>query len=425
MSFKADLQLQSHYSGGTSKSMTPLNLVEGAIKKGLDVIGTSDIHHKEWRDELKRFVQENGCLDELKVIHKDKEIFFIPQTEVEIKRVHFVVLLPDLNSAEKFQKALEGKFKFYSGRPILDLKFKEFQNLIKKLDGLFGPAHAFTPYYGIYAYFDKITEIIEPDFLELGLSADTYLANLIDELNEPNKIPFLSNSDAHSPYPHRLGREFNVFKGKYSFDKLGEFKIELNCGLNPEEGKYHLTACVRCKQRFTLKQAKKFNWRCPLCNGSIKKGVRDRILELAGLENLDNEEIEEIKIKKMKETKRPKYLHILPLTEIISYLVKKGVTTKTVLGKYNELINLFGNEIELLLNVPIQKIKREWEELAIAIEKMREGKIVYFPGGGGEYGRYFIPFSEEEYEDFTKKKKSLFYKEEQEKGKLNYWLKKK
>ena len=219
MSFKADLQLQSYFSGGTSKSMTPLNLVENAIKKGLDVLGTSDIHHKEWREQIKNFVLEYGYLDELKIIYNNKEIYLIPQTEVEIKRVHFVVLLRDLESSEKFYNKLKGKFKLYSGRPILDINFKELEKIVKEIDGLFGPAHAFTPYYGIYSYFNKICDLINFDFLELGLSANTQLANLINELNE-NNIPFLSNSDAHSPYPHRLGREFNIFKGKYSFEKL-------------------------------------------------------------------------------------------------------------------------------------------------------------------------------------------------------------
>ncbi len=45
-----------------------------------------------------------------------------------------------------------------------------------------------------------------PDFLELGLSADSDMADTIEELEN---IPFLTNSDAHSPWPHRLGREFN------------------------------------------------------------------------------------------------------------------------------------------------------------------------------------------------------------------------
>jgi len=40
----------------------------------------------------------------------------------------------------------------------------------------------------------------------LGLSADTDMADHIEELQD---IPFLTNSDAHSPWPHRIGREFN------------------------------------------------------------------------------------------------------------------------------------------------------------------------------------------------------------------------
>ncbi|MEO2154410.1 MAG: phosphotransferase, partial [Nanoarchaeota archaeon] len=76
--YRADLQLQSHYSGGTSKNMTIENLLKIVVKKGLDVIGTSDIQHRDWREELKNFVKDYGYLDELKVVYEGKEIHFVP-----------------------------------------------------------------------------------------------------------------------------------------------------------------------------------------------------------------------------------------------------------------------------------------------------------------------------------------------------------
>ncbi|HIQ50789.1 MAG TPA: phosphotransferase [Nautiliaceae bacterium] len=418
--YYADLQLQSHYSGGTSKSMTPEILVDISIKKGLNVIGTSDIQHKEWREELKSFIKEYGYLDELKVVYKEKEIFFVPQTEIEIKKTHYLVFLPSLEEVEEFENFLKGKFKTYEGRPVLDLNERELEYLIRKLNGLFGPAHAFTPYTGYYAHYDSI--IANFDFLELGLSSDTFFASLIDELNK-KKIPFISNSDAHSPYPHRIGREFNCFRGKYSFENLSKFKIEFNAGLNPKEGKYHMSACAKCKTRFYYEDAKKFNWKCPLCGKTIKKGVRDRILELAKLSEKSKEEIEELLEKKWKENNRPHYYHILPLTEILSYIRKKGVTTKTVLDEYNKIIEEFGSEIKLLLETPIEKIKNYDENLAEAIKLMREDKILYVPGGAGDYGRYFIPFSKEDYKKYEEELKKVIFKEEKKKSNISYWLK--
>ena len=81
-------------------------------------------------------------------------------------------------------------------------------DLVKEYDCLIGPAHAFTPWTGMYKSYDSIYDCYgkKPDFVELGLSADTFMADCVRELKD---FPFLTNSDAHSPWPHRLGREFN------------------------------------------------------------------------------------------------------------------------------------------------------------------------------------------------------------------------
>ena len=61
----------------------------------------------------------------------------------------------------------------------------------------------------MYAYFDSVAHCYGSetiDFLELGLSADSSYGAAIPELCD---VPFLTNSDAHSPHPDKLGREFN------------------------------------------------------------------------------------------------------------------------------------------------------------------------------------------------------------------------
>ena len=344
----------------------------------------------------------------------------MPQTEVEIKRSHFLIFFPTLSEAEEFENKLRFKFKTYDGRPILDIKVEELRKITEKIGALLGPAHAFTPYTGYLAHNDNLK--VDFDFLELGLSADTYFASLIDELNE-KKLPFLSNSDAHSPYPHRVGREFNIFNGKYSFEQLTKFKIEMNAGLNPKEGKYHMSACAKCKMRFYYEDAKKYNWKCPLCGGSIKKGVRDRIIELANLTDKSKEEVDYLLKTKWKEVGRPYYQHVLPLTEIISYIKGKGVITKTVLEFYDYLIENLGNEIDILLKIKIEKIAEFDEKLAKAIELMRKDEILFVPGGGGEYGKYFIPFTEEDRVKFENELKKVIFKEDKKKQNLLYWFK--
>ena len=87
----------------------------------------------------------------------------------------------------------------------------EIADHVLEAGGLLGPAHAFTPWTGIFAYFRSLAECYQEKaqqirFIELGLSADTDYADRIAELSTRT---FLSNSDAHSPRSNKLAREFN------------------------------------------------------------------------------------------------------------------------------------------------------------------------------------------------------------------------
>ncbi|MBE9593632.1 MAG: hypothetical protein IMF19_09140, partial [Proteobacteria bacterium] len=53
MRFIADLHIHSHYSIATSSSLVPENLDLWARRKGIQVIGTGDIFHPGWYNEMK------------------------------------------------------------------------------------------------------------------------------------------------------------------------------------------------------------------------------------------------------------------------------------------------------------------------------------------------------------------------------------
>ena len=99
-------------------------------------------------------------------------------------------------------------------------------------------------------------------FLELGLSANTDLADRMEDLKN---ISFLSNSDAHSQNPRSLGREFNKFDiDNPSFEEIflaitrkNGRKITLNVGLHPKLGKYYTMFCNKCRRRILFKKVKK------------------------------------------------------------------------------------------------------------------------------------------------------------------------
>lgn len=361
----------------------PLIAREGELK-GLDLIGTGDALHPEWWKHLQENLKGQGIYS-----IGNSRVKFLITTEVEdFKRVHQLILLPSLEAAEELRE----KFKKYSnnlgqdGRPNLKLSGAEIVDLVREVEGLVGPAHAFTPWTAVYKEYDSLKDCYQDalkhvKFLELGLSADTYLADRIPELEG---LTFMSNSDTHSPWPHRLGREFNRLEvEELNFSEIEKAisreqgrKFTLNVGLNPQEGKYHLTSCTRCFLRFKVEDALSLKWRCPECRGMIKKGVRDRIEELA----------------KWKEPHhphhRPPYIHILPLAEVISLML--GITTipsKKIEEKWDSLVKKFGSEINVLVDADVGDIKKEDLRVGKIIEKFRTGKMRYVPGGGGQYGK--------------------------------------
>ena len=392
-----DLHIHGKHSIGVSPDMEIPVISGEAKKKGLDLVGTGDILNPEWRKHVK------DTLKHTETGFEYQDVKFVLTVEVEDEdRVHHLIIFPDFETVENVYKAFE---EFSSdidseGRPRLDLDGEEIAKIAKENGCLIGPCHAFTPYTGIYGKKDSLKQCYgnqasKLDFLELGLSADSKMASKISDHDD---LVFLSNSDAHSPWPHRLGREFNRaelteenFTGLNDLFNTEQGEVTLNVGLNPREGKYHCSACNSCHQKYTLEQAKDFNWKCQECSGKIKKGVKDRVKELADREpELEN-----------------KYLKLPPLAKIIQYTVgHASPTTKTVERKYEKLIEDLGAEADILVDRNIGRIAEVDNDVAESIRKFREDIIVMVPGGGGNYGERIIPEDREHMQDIKERRNS-------------------
>ena len=370
-----DFHIHSRFSAATSKKMTLETISEAARQKGLDVVATGDALNKFWLEEIEELNfkdglgEQNGCR-------------FIVTTEVEDQnRVHHLILFRDLESAHLLRGLIEDLSADIDrdGRPHLRTGGEEIARACHESGALVGPAHAFVPWTSVYKEFNTLAECYgseKVDFLELGLSADTSLAASIAELDG---LAFLSNSDAHSASPHRLGREFNRLSvEKTSFEEIRKAffnkdgrSIVLNVGLDPRLGKYHRTACIKCYRHFSFEESEKLGWRCPDCRARIKKGVFERTGELRGT----------------RETVRPRYLRIAPLAEIISKVVGvKSVYSKKVNTLWSTLVDSNKSEIAVLLDASIESIAEVDKGVAEAIKLYREEKFTITEGGGGKYG---------------------------------------
>jgi uncharacterized protein (TIGR00375 family) len=382
MHFNADLHIHSKFSGATSKNMELKTLSRQAKKKGIHILGTGDCLHPLWLSEIK----ENADGDSIFL----DSISFVLTTEIEdSNRVHHLIIFPSFSKVEEVKEELRKHSKDIEsdGRPHVDLSGEEIAEIVLSADALIGPSHAFTPWTAMYAYFDSLKDCYGSmseriSFVELGLSADSNYADRIEELHSKT---FLTNSDAHSPWPVRLAREFNRFEMEEpSFEELkmailrkkGRKPI-LNVGIPPEEGKYNETACTRCYVHYELEKAKKLNFRCEKCGGMIKKGVRDRVNELADFEEPRHP------------SHRPPYLHLIPLAEIIAIaLDQKSPYTSKVQALWEELVKEIGDEVRVLIDVSLDEIKDE--RVREVIRAFRERKIKVKPGGGGKYGELIL-----------------------------------
>jgi len=352
----------------------------------MELIGTADCTHPKWLEEIKRVSVSD---EEIRI----DEIYFIPTTEIEDRnRVHHLLILPSISKAEELAERIApfGNLEA-DGRPSVRLNGNELAEIAKDIGALIGPCHAFTPWTALYGYHDSLkscygdmTDYIS--FLELGLSADSDYADRIQDLH---RLTFLSNSDAHSPSTNKLAREFTQFDvPELTFDGLKKailreqgYKATLNVGFFPEEGKYNRSACIKCYTQYSLPEAVENKWRCPVCGGVIKKGVFDRVNELADFKEPKHPE------------HRPPYLHLIPLAEIIQMaLGHASVQTKGVQTAWNKLIERFGNEVKALIYSEPEDLKVVGDDRIVnAILAFRKGNVIIHPGGGGQYGWLELP----------------------------------
>ncbi len=387
MQINADLHIHSKYSMATSPKMDLPTLASESRKKGIQLVGTGDCLHPKWLSDINSQREENGIF---RVRDGTEIVNFILTTEIEdANQVHHLLIVPSISKAEELYEFMKPHSKDIDsdGRPKVGLGGEEIAGAAISAGALIGPAHAFTPWTSMYAYHDSLKGCYGDMadhifFIELGLSADTSYADRIAELK---CLTYLSNSDAHSPYVNKLAREFNRFEMEdMSFDELKMAIIRekgrkpvLNVGMPPEEGKYNESACIRCFTHYTIRESAVRSWRCS-CGGTIKKGVKDRVNELASFDEPHYPK------------HRPPYIRIIPLSEIIAKALGIGTNTKGVQGVWDALTNRYGSEVSVLIDADLADSGVD-KKVIDAIVAFREGKVKVLPGGGGQYGRVELP----------------------------------
>jgi len=399
MKFIADLHIHSKYSRATSKEMNLESLDKWAKIKGIKVMATGDFTHPAWFAEIKEKL-EPAELGLYKLKGSQTGTRFLLSVEIssiysqggKTRRVHNLIFAPSIEIGEKINTALglRGNIKS-DGRPILGLSSIELAELVFGIseEAIIIPAHAWTPWFSVFGSmsgFDTIEECFgeytnKIFAIETGLSSDPAMNWRLSKLDN---ISLISNSDAHSA--EKIGREANVFDTELSFNGIFDAirsrdlkKFLYTIEFFPEEGKYHYDGHRACEIVMAPEETKKNKKICPKCGKLLTVGVMYRVDELADRPN------------SLISKNRVPFKKVVPLIEIISEVLGVSVISKKSKTEYQRLIEIFGTELAILIDVSIEEIKnKSSEKLAEAIDKMRKGNINIQPGYDGEYGKVFI-----------------------------------
>jgi len=411
MRILADFHIHSKYSRATSHDMDLEHIFQSAQEKGITVVGTGDFTHPEWFNELKNKLElaEEGLYKLKDKNEKIKDgVRFVITGEISNmytrngrgRRIHNLIILPSLESAEKINNILSWQGNLKSdGRPILGMDSEELLKIVMDAEpmALFIPAHAWTPWFGVFGSmsgFDSLEEAFGKNAkhiyaLETGLSSDPPMNWRLSALD---KFALISNSDAHSPA--KLGREVNVFDTELSYSairdaiiKKDKSKFLYTIEFFPEEGKYHYDGHRLCKVSMSPEQRKKVKGICPECGRKLTVGVLSRVDELADRKD------------GFVPSGAIPYKSLVPLKEIIAEAVGVGTQTKTVEEHYQKLIQQFSNEFNILLDVSLEELdKFTLPKIVQGIKRVRDGKLMIEPGYDGEFGKVKI-FHEDETEE--------------------------
>lgn len=360
-----------------AKTLTLENIIREASEiKGLEMISIIDLHVPEVINECEELIEEGKVEPLADGGLKFQNVTVIPGSEIEIYdencrgAYHVLVYFRNLETMKTFSGWLANHMKNIS---LSSQRFygsgRKLQEKVKSLGGLFVVAHAFTPHKGLFGsgVHRHLSEVLNPDqvdAIELGLSADTKMA---DQLPELHRYPYLSNSDAHS-LP-KMAREYQVVameKPTFAeFEKAlcgeGGRRIISNYGLEPRLGKYHRTMCEKCYEVIEDQTVRI----CPYCGHKrITRGVYDRLQELREEGGLAPE--------------RPAYIYQVPL----EFIPKLGPKTLDKLRDY------FRTEMMILHDAEESELKKVVSDsIADLILQARFGKLSIRIGGAGRYGK--------------------------------------
>ena len=388
--FFADLHVHIGSAGNgspvkitASRNLTVLKILEEClVKKGIDLVGVVDSSSPRVQKDLAALLDAGELIElaEGGLRYREKVTLILGAELETVENVHCLSYFPDFRALREFSRIISSPGRVSNinlSSQRCGLSMQQLWEIVDGLGGFLVPAHAFTPHKGLYgSCVRSAEEILTPPAwdaipaVELGLSSDSYYADMISELAAKT---FITNSDAHS-LP-KIAREYNIITMlDANFRELilalrreSGRSVSGNYGLDPRLGKYHRTFCDYCQRAADEQPPVALCKTCHATVGGSKMtmGVLDRIFLIRD------------KPFSVSPEHRPPYVHQIPLENI------PGVGPKT-LGK----LLRSHTEMDILHKLcPAEIADLTTTEIAKIIIAAREGLLSVQAGGGGRYGR--------------------------------------
>ncbi|MCT4594934.1 MAG: PHP domain-containing protein [Anaeromicrobium sp.] len=208
MEIFVDLHIHTSLSPCSSENMTPNNIINMSLLKGLDAIAITD-HNATENCEV--------CM----TLGKEKGLLVIPGMELQTKEeAHFVCLFEYIKDAHNFKDIVYDKLpnrkndpKFFGNQWIYDrddniigenerllinsvsMSCNEAYKIIEKLNGVMIPAHVDKRAFSIIANLGFIPTDMDIKTLEISRKCDKN--SFLKKHKYLSKYNFIKNSDAH------------------------------------------------------------------------------------------------------------------------------------------------------------------------------------------------------------------------------------
>ena len=207
--FKADLHIHTVLSPCGTLEMTPANIIDRALEQKLDIIGITD-HNSTLNSKLVR------------KIGREKGIHVLSGAEINTcEDVHCLALFENDEMLDAFQNYIDKWLPYVQNNPayyghqvVLDEEdniVEEIESLlvtglsqsieevcatVRKLNGIFIPAHVDRPHSGILMQLGFIPDSLDIDAIEIwNINSKAFF---LSKYHEYSDFSLIKNSDAHT-----------------------------------------------------------------------------------------------------------------------------------------------------------------------------------------------------------------------------------